>query len=45
MAEFPKQKAQILKKKALEQTINGFNQDINSVKQELREINALNRDY
>ena len=45
MAEFPKQKAQILKKKELEQTINQFNLDINNIRQELREINALNRNY
>lgn len=45
MPEFPKNKAQILKKKNLELTSAEFNQDINKLKCELRELNAVNRDF
>jgi hypothetical protein len=45
MPEFPKQKAQILKKKNHELTISDYNQQINTLKAELRELNALNRNY
>jgi hypothetical protein len=45
MPEFPKQKAQILKKKNFELGISDFNQQINLLKAELRELNALTRNY
>ncbi len=45
MPEHPKQKAQILKKKDQELAISDYNQKINKIKVELRELNALNRDY
>ena len=45
MPEFPKQKAQILKKKNYELSISDYNQQINILKAELRELNALSRNY
>jgi hypothetical protein len=45
LPEFPKQKAQILKKKNFELSIQDFNAQINALKGELRELNAINRDY
>jgi hypothetical protein len=45
MPEFPKQKVQILKKKNFELSINDYNTQINALKVELRELNAINRNY
>jgi hypothetical protein len=45
LPEFPKTKLQIIKKKNVELDISNYNQEINKLKVELRELNALNRDY
>jgi hypothetical protein len=45
MPEFPKNKAMILKKKDIELNIDNLTQNITKLKTDLRDLNALNRDY
>jgi hypothetical protein len=41
----PKKKEHITKKLQLEEQIEGYNKELGKLKQELKELNAINRDY
>ena len=45
MPDHPKTKVQINQKKELEQSVENYNRDLARLKQELRELNAINREF
>lgn len=45
LPQHPKKREQIVKRKELEDKIDSYSKDLAKLKQELRELNAINRDY